>query len=158
MKKYLLILILGMPIGIMAQVRNDGPPPEAEGDVRFPAIREAVEAFITERLELTEEEAQVFFPLYWAQESQRRSVRRSFLQQYRRRTGKSSLEDLTEAEAREFLKVKAARRRIHLEQEEAAEAAYLEVIPAVKLVRLEEAEAAFRRKLLDRVRGRKGGK
>ncbi|MEM8583388.1 MAG: hypothetical protein AAGF87_03915 [Bacteroidota bacterium] len=122
---------------------------------RADRVKKARQAFLTQEMDLTEVEAEAFFPIFWQREQERRDLLREARQERRRFTSE-------EAEADEDM----AMRRLELlsdlqdkrgEIEDRYQALFLEVIPPTKLLKLEPAERAFRRRLLDRVRqGRPG--
>lgn len=124
-------------------------------DPRADRVKRARQAFLTQEMDLTEAEADAFFLLFWQREQERRNLLREARQERRRFTSE-------EVEADENM----AMRRLELlsslqdkrgEIEDRYQALFLDVIPPTKLLKLEPAERAFRRRLLDRVRqGRPG--
>ena len=102
-------------------------------------------AFITERLQLTPEEAQQFWPLYNQYEDAERDLRREY------RPGKA-IENMTEAEANAFLERSleldeqlTALRRTYIER-------FKEILPTRKVALLRKVEEEFKRELLRRMR------
>lgn len=119
---------------------------QPRGNSRIEQRIEAMKAaFITERLQLTPEEAQQFWPLYNQYEEAERALRREY------RPGKA-IENMTEAEASAFLDRSleleerlTALRRTYIER-------FKEILPTRKIALLREVEEEFKRELLRRMR------
>ena len=111
-------------------------------------------AFFTEKLELTSEEASVFWPIYNAHENAKEELREEQRKEFQDRFER--LESLSEAEAKSTLE-----RYLKLEvKEEELDKAYYKKIAkefsAVRTLKLCQAEQEFRRRLLQEYRKRKG--
>ena len=111
-------------------------------------------AFFTEKLELTPEEASVFWPIYNSHENAKEELRAEQRKEIRDRF--ETLESLSEAEAKSALE-----RYLKLEEkEEELDKAYYKKIAkefsAVRTLKLFQAEQEFRRRLLQEYRKRKG--
>jgi len=111
-------------------------------------------AFFTERLNLSPEEASIFWPLYNEHESAKESLRKQQRTQIRDRF--DNLDEISEAEAEQALK-----QYINLEEkeEELDKAFYLKIaeeFSAVRTLKLFQAEQDFRRRLLQEYRKRRG--
>ena len=111
-------------------------------------------AFFTEKLELTSEEASVFWPIYNAHENATEELREEQRKEFQDRFER--LESLSEAEAKSTLE-----RYLKLEEkEEELDKAYYKKIAkefsAVRTLKLFQAEQEFRRRLLQEYRKRKG--
>lgn len=111
-------------------------------------------AFFTEKLELTSEEASVFWPIYNAHENAKEELREEQRKEFQDRFER--LESLSEAEAKSTLE-----RYLKLEEkEEELDKAYYKKIAkefsAVRTLKLFQAEQEFRRRLLQEYRKRKG--
>ena len=110
-------------------------------------------AFFTENLELTPEEASVFWPIYNAHENAKEALRAEQRKEIRDRF--ETLESLSEAEAKNALD-----RYLKLEEkEEELDKVYYKRIAkefsAVRTLKLFQAEQEFRRRLLQEYRKRK---
>lgn len=105
-------------------------------------------AFITEELQLTPDEASKFWPLYNAYEEKQKDYKKDKIKGYLNRMDESSISNLSEKEATAMLT------QMEVAEEEAFQArkkfiASLKgVIPAVKIIKLKQAEEGFNRKLL----------
>ena len=145
---------------LLAQDRPPGPmdgPPPPGMDTMGPGLERVKfvrQAFLTREMELTEEEAAAFFPLFWEMERERREMAR---QMRRERPPRPREGRLTEAQARERLERRQQMMDQRRELEDRYQARFLEVIPALKLLELEPAEGEFRRLLFERVRDRRRG-
>jgi hypothetical protein len=111
-------------------------------------------AFFTERLQLSSEEASVFWPIYNDHENAKEALRTEQRKEIRDRF--ETLDNLSETEARAALE-----RYLDLEEkEEELDKAYYKRIAkefsAVRTLKLFQAEQDFRRRLLQEYRKRKG--
>ncbi len=115
---------------------------------RHERIHLARQAFITEQLALSEAEAAAFFPVFWAYEKQLEAIRKEGLHG---RRSSEPVSEMTEAEAKAALrKLQGERKRI-TDLSIEAENKYMEILAAKKVLKLEAAERAFRKKLWDRM-------
>jgi hypothetical protein len=111
-------------------------------------------AFFTERLNLSPEEASIFWPLYNEHETAKESLRKQQRTQIRDRF--ANLDEISEKEAQQALK-----QYLNLEEkeEELDKAFYLRIaeeFSAVRTLKLFQAEQDFRRRLLQEYRKRRG--
>lgn len=146
--RLLLILFLMLPTLAFAQPGKDRP-----GGERFERIKAAREAFMTEELSLTKAEAKAFFPVYWTQEDKVRTARKEARTAVRQQTKTSPM---TEADAKRVIELRRQEMREQLALRIAAEDAYLRVLPAAKVIRIPEAERAFRERLWEHRRQGRG--
>ncbi len=142
MKKLLLILILSLSISAFAQDKD-----------RYERIKALKIAFITERLELNETEAQKFWPIYNAFEAKNQKLR----QQFSGRDRKEKFDGLSEQEAKSFLdKMMTADTDKHqLKQQFVKD--LLKVLPAKKIILLKATEDAFNRRMMEQFKKRREG-
>ncbi|MBR9756546.1 MAG: sensor of ECF-type sigma factor [Algicola sp.] len=142
MKKITLYLfILGLSFSSLAQEKSKKEKIEA---LKI--------AFITEHVNLTKQEAQNFWPIYNAYENNTDALRKTSSE---KRKSKSP-ETLTETEAKELLlnMIKVD------EQKKALKSQYindlLTIMPATKVIGLFRAEHAFKRKMFEEFKKRRG--
>ncbi len=111
-------------------------------------------AHITEQLDLTQEEAQKFWPVYNANEEARNNMRTSSLE----RRQEISAEQLTESEAKALLLEfeEAEQQKTELNSKMLKD--LLEILPAKKIIKLYQAERSFKRKLIDEFKQRHAGR
>jgi hypothetical protein len=119
--------------------------PQGGGNRIDERIQAMKAAFITDRLRLTPEEAQQFWPLYNQFEEAERELRQAYRPE-------RPIEEMSDAEAMEFL-------NRHLEMEEKLIdlrrryiGRFQEVLPARKVALLRKVEEEFKRELLRRMR------
>ncbi|WP_299390399.1 sensor of ECF-type sigma factor [uncultured Gelidibacter sp.] len=106
-------------------------------------------AFITERLALTETEAQKFWPIYNTYENKKDEQRRMG---YEKR--KQISEDMTEAQAKAMLKDFVAFEKEREDLRSNFVESLLKVMPAKKIIQLKLAEEEFNRKMLQEYKKR----
>lgn len=147
MKKSLFTLMLGW-FGLLLCAQPPGPPPgprDAKMEKKVEAMRIA---FITNELDLTPEESQVFWPLFNEMREKERALREEM------RPSKP-LEELSDKEAQIQLE-----NQMKLADEEAAlhkayTERFLKILPAAKVLKLQQAEGEFRRRLINEVKERR---
>ena len=143
MKNYFIsIIILLISLNVYAQKED-----------RKERIKALKIAFITERLELTEKEAQEFWPLYNTFEDENEKLRR---ESNIKKNGKD-FESLTETEAKTMLQniISNEEKKSNLRKDFVNN--LLKVLPAKKIILLKVTEDAFNRRLLEEMRKRKEG-
>ena len=144
-----MLLLFFMSVSSFSAAQPGGQARDDMRERRHERIRQARQAFITEQLELNEAEATAFFPVFWAYEEQREEIRKEGLRG--RRSPDLNISEMTEAEAKAaILKLQQERKRI-ADLSIEAENKYLEILTAKKVLQLEVAERAFRKKLWDRM-------
>ncbi|MFA5974162.1 MAG: hypothetical protein WC780_17575 [Lentimicrobiaceae bacterium] len=110
-------------------------------------------AFITQKLALTPEEAQAFWPVYNEYDAKRDELRKSF-----RESGglnKAENETLTEAQASKVLDDQIIEAQKFLDLRKEYHAKFKSVLPAVKVLKLYDAERDFQKMLMDKMRQHK---
>jgi len=142
MKKLLLILILIMSFSSYAQ--DNG---------RKERIKALKIAFITERLQLTETEAQKFWPIYNAFDSENQKMRKETMGKFR----KVDFEALSDEEAQKHLEDMMATdaKKHQLKQQFVND--LLTVLPAKKIIILKATEDAFNRRMMEQFKKRREG-
>lgn len=157
-KYLLLIFLLAFSNGSVFAQESTDRSRQQDAD-RHERIKLARQAFITEELELTEKEATTFFPIFWDYQRQVDEIKRERF--HGRKKGGSKEEEmaaLSEQEAKEALLSFREERKKILALSIEVEDRYLTILPAKKVIRLELAERAFRKKLWEKLgehRGRK---
>ncbi|WP_178984007.1 Spy/CpxP family protein refolding chaperone [Winogradskyella helgolandensis] len=107
-------------------------------------------AHITEQLDLTETEAQKFWPIYNANEDAENKLRENSTN---RRKDKN-VEELSETEAKSLLLAmeKVEKQKVELHSKMLNE--LLEILPAKKIIKLYQAERSFRQKMFEEYKKR----
>ena len=146
-KRVLTILLLLLAFNVQAQRNKD-------------KIKALKIAHITNTLDLTEQEAQAFWPIYNANEDARNAAREK--SDIKRKLKGKKPEDLTEAEAKAFLDniIKIEEERLKLQKIYYQK--LQEVLSAKKIMKLMQADRSFRQKMIkefkERHRGMRGEK
>lgn len=142
MKKLLLILLLSLSISTFAQDKN-----------RQERIKALKIAFITERLELTESEAQKFWPIYNAFDSENQKMRKETMGKFR----KVDFDSMSDQEAKKHLEDMMVTdvKKHQLKQQFAKD--LLKVLPAKKIILLKATEDAFNRRMMEQFKKRREG-
>lgn len=120
-------------------------------------VREKVEAmkvgFMTERLNLTPEEAKVFWPVYNKYQDELESVRKS-----RRENlinAKMNFDEMTDKEVEKVIESEISSRQSELDLLKKYHPQFKQVLPIKKVAKLYRAEEDFKRKLLDMIQERR---
>ena len=103
-------------------------------------------AFLTDKMELTSEQAQKFWPLYNEYESKRRELIKSYRSGY-----KQNADELTEQEAKARIDMMFTTREKELALEQEYAAKYARIISNKQLVKLYRGERDFTKLLLKRL-------
>ena len=109
-------------------------------------------AFITEKLELTETEAQKFWPIYNAHESNNHDLR----QQSRQNRKNVDLESMSETDAKNLIGKMLILEQRKLEIRKQFTTDLMTVIPAKKVILLKISEDEFNKRMFNEMRKRKG--
>lgn len=107
-------------------------------------------AFITHKLNLTPEEAKAFWPVYNEYDAKRHELKKSF------KNGddfdKQDIDKLTETEASQILDNQIIQAQKFLDLRKEYHAKFKSVMPAVKVLKLYDAEREFQKVLMDKIR------
>lgn len=141
MKKSILIIILFLSLNAFAQGRGE----------KLKALKVA---FITERLDLTQEEAQKFWPIYNAYEENERKLRLDTFEERK----DLNVETLSESEANDIIDnfTKAENERHLIKQQFIKD--IRKVLPAKKVILLKKVEDDFKRQMLEQFKRRRQGR
>ena len=136
MKKLIPILLLVMSLNVAAQHKNRD---------RVKALKVA---FITEKLDLTEKEAQEFWPVYNAFESQSSEIKYSELRSIRKEIKENS-NTMTDADASKLIiRFNNAENKLHKLRMEFSKKLSA-IIPPKKIILLKTAEEDFKKKMFE---------
>jgi len=127
----------------------------AQNGQRYERIKSLKIAFITERLDLSTDEAQAFWPIYNAYEENREALRQRERIQIRSRIRDS--ESLTEKEAKDLIgqHLKYEEEKAQLDKKFLQEVS--QVISAKKTLLLVRSEEEFKRQLIKQYRQKRNG-
>jgi hypothetical protein len=112
--------------------------------------------FITDRLNLTPEEAKVFWPVYNKYQDELEIVRKS-----RRENlinAKMNFDEMTDKEVDKAIEAEIASRQNELDLLKKYHPQFRQVLPIKKVAKLYRAEEDFKRKLLDMIQEKRGDK
>lgn len=143
MKKILIILTLFLTFNSFAQERGSNHE-------RIKALKIA---FISEHLQLTEIEAQQFWPIYNTYEEENQKLRKQGLGRFKDVDFESISEDNAKTQLQNMLNNE--NKKHNLRQQFLKD--LMKVLPAKKIILLKAAEDNFKRKMMERLRGRKDG-
>ena len=149
MKKYLILFLFFIPI--TALVAQEGSPPSDKGG--RPA-HERVEAmkvgFLTQRLNLTPDEAKSFWPVYNQYQNELEAIRKS------RRdnivNAKMNFDEMNDKDVEKTVDSELSFRQSELDLLKKYHGQFKQVLPIKKVAKLYRAEEDFKRELLDRIK------
>lgn len=151
MKKVISMLVATVLVGTVAFAQNSGETRKREGEDWRERVRAAQVAFLTSELDLTEAEAQSFWPVYNDVQKQRREAFGAMQKAYMELTKGIDSDNIAKLLAN-YLDARKANDAIELEAVER----YKKVIPVQKVAKLLLAEEKFRHQQIGRL-GQGGG-
>ena len=148
MKNLILLLTLATPLAAMAQ------PPDK------PGARQRVESmkigFITNRLNLTPEEAKAFWPVYNKYSDELEALRKSHRENLME--ARKNIDSLSDKEIEKLVDSELAFRQGELDIMKKYHPQFKQVLPVRKVAKLYRAEEEFKRKLLEMLQDKRQGK
>lgn len=111
-------------------------------------------AYITSKLELTSDEAQLFWPLYNEFEIKRDAIRKVMRKMHRKGI---SIDKMTDVEIQEMMNTIDNARQEELNMHKEYQTKFKAVLPIKKVAKLYKAEHSFKKDLLKKMRVKKGG-
>ena len=149
MKRFLPLLIILMSFTVMAQ-----PPNRGQNKERIKALKIA---FITERLDLNEKEAQKFWPVYNAFDEKQTKIKFGEMRELKTQ-GRQGYESMNDKEASELLeKIIKAEHKLHKNKVDFI-SDLKPILSAKKIMLLKTVEDEFNRRMLDEFKRRRQGK
>ena len=146
MKKLLLIAVLLISTCVLAQRPN------------HEKMKAFKTAHITQQLDLSSSEAEKFWPIYNAFESKMEALRKEGRSNIFAKTKGDNINNLTDAEANEIMNEIIAMKTKELQYRKDLISDLKGILSPVKILKLEIAEENFKRKLLDRLKERRGNR
>ncbi len=151
-----LVLVLSLSTSLMAQKpgqADPGPKPGPKREARKEKVEALRIAYITKELDLTETEAQVFWPVYNEYQKKQEDSRKEFKQKYNKQTDYNFA---TDKEAEDYITADIQ----HKMQEAELLKTYYEkikkVLPVKKVAKLRRAEESFRQEMLKQLKHKMG--
>lgn len=150
MKKLMmcLIVLVVMQISVMAQ-----PEPNSKREQRKEKVESLRIAYITKELDLSSEEAQVFWPVYNEYQKKMEASRSEFKKKYNKET---NYDFATDKEAEEFINADIKRKAEEVDLMKTYYDKLKKAIPVKKVAKLRRAEETFRQELLKQVKRKMG--
>ncbi|MFT4697810.1 MAG: Skp family chaperone for outer membrane protein [Flavobacteriaceae bacterium] len=146
MKKIILIAVFIISTGVLAQRPN----------------HEKMKAFkiahITQQLDLTSSEAEKFWPIYNAFDSKMETLRKEGRSNIFEKTKGDNINNISDSEATEIMNEIIAMKTKELQNRKELVNDLKGILSPIKILKHEIAEENFKRKLLDRLKKRRGGK
>lgn len=143
MKKLLILLVLIVTFNVSAQKNRE----------RIKALKVS---FITEQLDLSQQEAQKFWPIYNEYENETSEIRFKDIRSIRKEI-RDNLQTMSDDDANKLIKrLNYAENKMH-ELRLAFSGKLIGVIPSKKIILLKIAEEDFKRKMLDEFKNRRRG-
>lgn len=142
------VLIFTASVGVFAQ----GPPPrkgdkQQEKRENFEAMKIA---FITQKLDLTPEEAQQFWPVYNQYSAKLQEIRKKRKQE--NRDAKQNFDDMSDKDVEQAVDNEIIYRQKELDIQKEYHAKFKSVLPIKKVAKLYNSEEQFKRLLLDKLK------
>ena len=145
----LLLLLVGFANGTAQEQQREQRRPRHFSHEEFQARQRE---FITEKADLTPEEANAFFPLFFELQGKKFELERNA----RRAIRREGNENISEEQCLQYVNNMADVRIEIATLEKEYTTKYLEVIPACKLLRVQQAEHLFQRHLMREMTGNRG--
>lgn len=146
MKKTLFTIALTLLTAIAATAQHQGKPGERK-PFSPEEFQNKQKAYITEKAELTAEEAEAFFPLFFELQKKKFDIERNARNEVKIQRG----EKMTEEQCRELVYKKADAKIEIAKLEREYIDKYLQVLNPCKLQRVQRAEGSFQRDLMKRM-------
>jgi hypothetical protein len=110
-------------------------------------------AFITQEVNLTPDEAKLFWPVYNEYEAKRQEMRKAFKNSDN--LHKDEIDKLTEKEASQILDNQLVEAQKFVDLRKEYHTKFKSVLPSVKVLKLYDAEREFQKMLIDKIRQHK---
>ncbi|RKF03155.1 hypothetical protein C8N26_2145 [Tenacibaculum lutimaris] len=148
MKKNILLLLFLLIGNLVTQAQT------RKGDSE--KIRAFKVAFLTEKLDLTEKEAEKFWPLYNVYDKKMMQLHRDERRSIKKRImADGGLDNLSESESKQIIEKINAVSKEQYETKNEFYSKLTKILPYKKILRLEVAEYEFHRKLIRKLKGEK---
>jgi hypothetical protein len=150
------ILITYVAVGVMAMGAFGQDKDRMKGKDRREAIQAQKVAFITQKLELSPEEAQKFWPVYnQCQKELAETRKRGDRQSKGEKLPKPNIDEMSDKEVEDMMNNDLITKRKAIDIHELCINKYKEVLPIKKVAKLHDAEKQFRKELLNKMRDRR---
>lgn len=157
MKKSTLIFCLTLMASFAAICQRPESPRDLPDERARARIDAARAAFLTERLDLTADQAQRFWPVYNEFNKKRHELRKTFMDAQRKIGGKDQIPAASPEEQRKLVELGMNLRQQELDLEKQYSGKFMEVLSADQMLRLHPAERDFQQMVMQHLRDRKEG-
>lgn len=156
MKNIISILLIAFCMKGFSQTPPQTPTAPSPPD---PSRKEKVEsmriAFLTQKLDLTPDEAQKFWPVYNEFQKKRTDIRKKRREDTK--NAKENFDSLSDKQIESIVDGEMAFRQMNLDLEKEYHAKFKSVLPIKKVAKLYRAEDMFARHLLEQISGKEKG-
>ena len=143
------VIILG---SLTAYAQPEGGPANRKKQIEARKV-----AFITSELNLSPEEAQIFWPVYNQAQAERKALREKYktMRDIKVKEGepKKTLDTMTDKELEEKMEYMMVHEQAELDLKKKYLNKYKEVLPIKKVAKLYQAEMKFKKRLMSDIRG-----
>lgn len=139
------VILLFLAPAFSMQAQQGPPPKEKEEEIESLKI-----AFITKKLDLTPEEAKVFWPVYNAYEDKLKELRKK--RRKETQDAKENFDEMTDKEIEAIVDGEMSFRQKELDLQKEYHSKFKAVLPIRKVAKLYQAEEQFKRELLKRMK------
>lgn len=151
-----ILLITGVTLSGIINAQSMGPPPPPnEQNNHHQEKRENLEAmkiaFLTKKLDLTPEEAQLFWPVYNQYKDKMEEARRKRKTEHKE--AKRNFDEMSEKDVEQAVDGEIAFRQKELDIQKEYHSKFKSVLPIKKVAKLYEAEEQFKMLLLNKLKG-----
>ncbi|MEE4256868.1 MAG: hypothetical protein V2I47_07510 [Bacteroidales bacterium] len=146
-----ILLAFALPAGAQERPQEGKRPDRKEMGERIQASKIA---FITEKVELTPEEAEEFWPVYNQLEDKKMEVTEDIMKRFRPEEEK--MKEPSEEEAAEMMAQRFKMEQQLLDLKVEYHKKFMDILPATKVAKLYRAEDQFKRGLMERFRHHDG--
>ena len=147
MKKYVILFFVFCSTALMAQQPPQGDEPPRPARERVEAMKVG---FLTQRLNLTPEEAKTFWPVYNKYQDELEALRKSHRDNFA--NPKTDFDEMPEKDVEKAVDSELTFRQNELDILKKYHSQFKQVLPIKKVAKLYRAEEDFKRELLDRIR------
>ena len=161
MKKLIIFIAIAIVAKSFAQQPPGPPPPPPPDGPKKEKMESMRIAFLTNKLDLTPEEAQKFWPVYNEFQKKREELHKKHREEVK--NVKENFDSLSDKQVEKIVDDEMSFRQKNLDLEKEYHAKFKSVLPIKKVAKLYHAEDMFARHLLDQIsehgkEGSRGGK
>jgi len=149
MKNLILIIWLIIPVLGQAQQKNETENVESKKKEKLERIESYKIGFISQKLELTSKEAEVFWPVFNRYEAEIGKIRKQLRELNKTHAEKSLVQ---EAEANQYITTHLLLKQQETETLKKYVPEFKKVLPTIKVAKLLSLEQEFKMKLLQQIR------